>query len=299
MELRQLEYLIGVADERNFTRAAARMSVAQPGVSAQIRRLERELGHELLDRSGREIRPTEVGAAVIEQARLALAAIDNARAIADEFTGLLRGRVAVGMLSGCNSADVPRMLADFHHAHPAIDISLTEDTSEDLIAAVRAGLLDAAIVALGTEDPEGISTQTIVDESLVAVVGLDDPLATHSTITLTKLAGRQLVCLPRGTGIRSLVDDACAALGVRPRIAFEASDLQMLADLASRGLGVAIVPSSLAAANPTTLRALTVTRPALRGRVALAWLDSPHRAAARRALINHAQAAFAPPAISR
>src|SRR6059036_3251846 len=110
MELRQLEYFVAVAEEASFTRAAARVHVAQPGVSAQIRRLERELGHELLDRSGRDVRPTDVGAAVIEHARAALASIACARAVADEFAGLLRGRVAVGMLSGCNSTDVPRLL---------------------------------------------------------------------------------------------------------------------------------------------------------------------------------------------
>ena len=295
MELRQLEYLIGVADDRNFTRAAARMHVAQPGVSAQIRRLERELGHELLDRSGRDVRPTEVGAAVIEHARAALASIASARAVADEFAGLLRGRVAVGMLSGCNSADVPRLLADFHHRHPAVDISLTESASSDLLAGLHARTIDLAIVAVGPHDPEGIATQTIVDEAVVAVVHSDDPLATRSSITLARLCEHDLISLPRGTGIRALLDNACAALGLMPRIVFEASDLQMQADLASRGLGIALVPTSTAGANEKTLHALTITRPSLRGRVALAWLANGQPTAAGRALIRTARAALAAP----
>lgn len=294
MEIRQLEYLIGVADDRNFTKAAARMHVAQPGVSAQIRRLERELGHELLDRSGREIRPTTVGAAVIEHARAALASIASARTVADEFAGLVRGRVAVGMLSGCNSADVPRLLADFHHRHPAIDISLSESASHDLVAALHARTIDLAMVALGPDDPEGIATQTIVDEAVVAVVHRDDPLATRTSITLTRLCDRDLICLPKGTGIRSLLDNACARLGLAPRIVFEASDLQMQAELAGRGLGTAIVPISTATANAETLHALTITRPSLRGRVALAWLANGQPTAAGNALIRDACSAFAP-----
>src|SRR5690349_20102934 len=119
MELRQLEYFVAVAEKANFTRAAARVHVAQPGVSAQIRRLEREVGHPLLDRSGRTVRLTEVGAAVTPHARAALAAVSGARMAVDELTGLLSGQVNVGMLTSCSSVDVPDLLADFHHAHPA------------------------------------------------------------------------------------------------------------------------------------------------------------------------------------
>src|SRR5215207_1517289 len=103
MELRQLEYFVAVAEEGSFTRAAARVHVAQPGVSAQVRQLERELGQLLLDRSGRSVRLTEVGAAVLPYARAALEAVTGARLAVDEMTGLLRGHVAVGMLTACAS----------------------------------------------------------------------------------------------------------------------------------------------------------------------------------------------------
>src|SRR3954467_2389851 len=99
MELRQLEYFVTVVEEAGFTRAAERVHVAQPGVSAQIRRLERELGQELLDRSGRSVRLTEVGAAVLPYARAALAAVDGVRLAVDELTGLLRGQVAIGTVT--------------------------------------------------------------------------------------------------------------------------------------------------------------------------------------------------------
>ena len=96
MELRQLEYLVAVAEEASFTRAAERVHVAQPGVSAQIRRLERELGHELFDRSGRTVRLTAVGEAVLPHARAALEAVAGARTAVDELSGLLGGRLAIG-----------------------------------------------------------------------------------------------------------------------------------------------------------------------------------------------------------
>src|SRR3954466_14927911 len=123
MELRQLEYFVTVVEEAGFTRAAARLHVAQPGVSAQIRRLERELGQELLDRSGRSVRLTEVGAAVLPYARAALAAVDGVPLAVDERTGLLRGQVAIGTVTS-HSFDLPGLLADFHEDHPAVQITL-------------------------------------------------------------------------------------------------------------------------------------------------------------------------------
>src|SRR3954465_15032953 len=103
MELRQLAYVVAVAEEGGFTRAAARVHVAQPGVSAQVRRLERELGQELLDRSGRAVTLTEAGRAVLPYARAALAAAAHARLAVDELAGLVRGRVTVGMITSVTS----------------------------------------------------------------------------------------------------------------------------------------------------------------------------------------------------
>src|SRR5215218_4902710 len=99
MELRQLEYLVAVVDHGGFTRAAERLHVAQPGISAQIRRLEAELGQELLDRSGRRVRPTAAGDAVLPYARAALQAVRGVRQAIDEVSGLLRGHVAVGTVT--------------------------------------------------------------------------------------------------------------------------------------------------------------------------------------------------------
>jgi DNA-binding transcriptional LysR family regulator len=109
MELRQLEYFVAVVDEANFTRAAVKVHVAQPGVSAQIRRLERELGQDLLDRSGRTVRVTQAGGVVLPYARAALAAVANARLAVDELTGLMRGRLTIGTVTSMSSDPNPRV----------------------------------------------------------------------------------------------------------------------------------------------------------------------------------------------
>lgn len=286
MELRQLEYFVTVTEEANFTRAAAKLHVAQPGVSAQIRRLERELGQELLDRSGRAVRLTEVGAAVLPYARAALAAVADTRLAVDELTGLVRGRVAVGTVTSHN-VDLPTLLAEFHHEHPAVEITLTENNSDQLIDALRGGHLDAAIVAFGATPPPDLGVHIIVDEQITAAVSHRDELATRSTIPLDALRDRALISLPPGTGIRSILDDACAAAGFTPHVTFEASTPTVLAQLAARGLGVAILPASVADGHQN-LHPLTIIRPELRGRLALVWRAEGPISPAARALIGRA-----------
>jgi len=292
MEIRHLEYFVAVAEEASFTRAAARVHVAQPGVSAQIRQLEQELGQPLFDRSGRAVRLTEAGEVVLPYARAALAAVAGARDAVDDLTGLLRGHVALGMITGCSSLELADALAAFHRDHPGVELALSEDNSDRLLAGLQSGDLDLAFVGLAGAPPPGIETQTVIDEALVMAVNFGDPLAEKDSAPLEALRERACISLPRGTGLRAAFDAACVAAGVEPRIAFEASDPRVIVQLAVRGLGVALLPESVAHANCDVLHAVRITDPEPRGMLALAWrADGPISPAAR-ALIARARAAL-------
>ncbi|MFG2772420.1 LysR family transcriptional regulator [Streptomyces sp. NPDC048350] len=317
MELRQLQYFVAVVEEAGFTRAAARLHVAQPGISAQIRQLERELGQPLLDRSGRTVTPTEAGAALLPYARTALAAVEGARQVVDEFSGLLRGRVTIGVVSGAavHEFDLAAALAAFHEQHPRIEVTLTEDSSERMLAALQDGSLDIALVGLADEEPPaGVCLQVLIDEPLVAAVAPDDALLADDSLgpdrsarrggtldtavspltdaggtglRLEALRDRPLISLPRGTGTRRVLERACARAGFRPRVVFEAADPRFLAQLAARGLGVAAVPripEHLASA--LGLRVLTFAEPQPRARIALAWRTTGPTGPAAGALLN-------------
>ncbi|MGH3298408.1 MAG: LysR family transcriptional regulator [Trebonia sp.] len=288
MELRQLEYFVAVIEEANFTRAAARLHVAQPGVSAQIRQLERELGHTLLDRSTRIVRPTEAGAAVLPHARAALRAVAGARVAVDELAGLLHGHVSVGTVAIGGPINLADRLADFHLDHPGVEITLTENTSDRLVASLAAGQLDLALIGLADADPPGLTIEVIADQPLVAVVGQDHALADRPSVKLSDLADLPLMTLPGGSGIRSALDAGFVAVGRRPRIAFEASDPAVLTRLADRGLGIAILP---AAENPRSqrdrLREIAITHPQLRTRLAVAWRAAAPAGPATTALMRH------------
>ena len=287
MELRQLEYFVTVAEEANFTRAAERIRVAQPAVSAQIQRLEREVGQPLLDRSRRAVRLTAAGEAALPYARAALAAVADIHVAVDELTQLVRGTVTIGTVT-THSVDIPSLLADFHAEHPSVEITLSTDSSDALIDKVRTGQLDTAIVSVGPDErPDGLDVEVVTDEAIAAAVSPTDELASRKTIRLKDLADRRLIALPVGAGIRRQFDAACARAGVTPRIAFEASTPLALADLAERGLGVAIVPASVSR-NRDGLRALAIV-PELRGRLVLAWRSDGPMSPAARVLVGRAR----------
>ncbi|CAM5725741.1 LysR family transcriptional regulator OS=Streptomyces alboniger OX=132473 GN=CP975_30740 PE=3 SV=1 [Streptomyces alboniger] len=293
MELRQLEYFVAVAEEQNFTRAAERVHISQFGVSAQIRQLERELGAELFDRSTRTATLTVAGKAALEPARAALAAAGAVGQAVGQVTGLIRGRLTVGMVTGCTLTPLFDALAAFHRAHPGVEISLLEDNSDRLVEGLRAGTVDLALVGTATATPDGLDALTIISERLVAAVPAGHPLESKRRVTLRDLAAHPIVCMPPGTGLRTVFDRACAAQNIQPAIALQASAADAIADLAARGLGIAILSDSMAEnyRDRLTVRPIDdVEQPAL---LALIWKGT-HNPSVREVLV-HSRKAFAKP----
>ena len=293
MELHQLRYVVAVAEEGSFTAAAQRELVAQPAVSAAVRSLEQELGVQLFRRGRSGAQPTEAGVAVLAHARAALAAVAAARDVADEVTGLLRGRVVVGMVVGCTSTVLADLLADFSTAHPAVEVVLVEGSGADLLASLSTGRLDLAWVGRAQPPPSGVETVVLHEEEQVAVVPVAGPPRGRS-LAVADLASHRLVALPPGTGGRTALDAACAAAGVAPVVACEATGLEMVCLLAERGLGTGVVPASVAAAAADRLRALWLDPP-VTSRIELAWRtggpSSPASAALLAVARRHVEAA--------
>ncbi|MFG2720343.1 LysR family transcriptional regulator [Streptomyces sp. NPDC048416] len=292
MDLRQLEYFVAVAEEQNFTRAAERVHISQSGVSAQIRQLERELGAELFDRSARAATLTTAGRAALEHARATLSAAGAVSQAVGEVTGLLRGRLTIGMVIGCTVTPLFDALAAFHRAHPGVEISLLEDRSDRLVDGVRASAVDLALIGTPTATHDGLETLTIISETLVAAVPAGHPLARRRRVTLSDLTAYPIVCMPPGTGLRTVFDRACAAQRLKPAIAWQASAADAIADLADRGLGVAVLSESMAARYRERLTARPIDdldTPAF-----LCLVHKPHPSPAVRELLAHSRRAFLP-----
>ena len=292
MELRQLEYFVAVAEETNFTRAAERVHVSQSGVSAQVRQLERDLGTALIDRSGRVATLTAAGVAALPHARATLAAAAAARQAVDDVTGLLSGRIVVGMVTACTVAPLFDALAAFHLAHPDVEIALVEGNSGWLAEQVRTGAADAALIGAAGAPPGGLDALTIVSEGLVAAVPPGHPLTGQQAATLAEVTRYPIISLPPGTGVRAVFDQDCAAQRRRPDIAFQASAPAAVADLASRGLGVAILTETMAAGSSGQLTAVAIKDSLTPALLALVWAHS--ESPALRELLVHSRQAFAP-----
>lgn len=293
MDLRQLEYFVAVTEEQNFTRAAERVHISQSGVSAQIRQLERELGAPLFDRAARTATLTVAGKAALEHARAALAAARAVGQAVGDVTGLIRGQLTAGMVTGCTLTPLFDALASFHRAHPGVEISLLEDSSDRLVEKVRAGAVDLALVGTATGAPEGVEALTLISERLVVAVPAGHPLARQERVTLRDVAAHPVACMPPGTGLRTVFDRACAAQDLHPAIALQASAADAIADLAARGLGVAVLSESMTRGHRDRLTAhliQDVTTPAL---LALVWRSG--QSPAVREVLVHCRRAFAMP----
>lgn len=244
VELRQLEHFVAVAEDCHFTRAAKRLHIAQSGLSASIRSLERELGAPLFLRSTRQVRLTPEGQALLTEARKTLSASDAAKDAVAAVRGLLRGTLAIGSLQCLHAIHVPALLAGFLRSHPGLEVSLRHGGSGRLTDLVRSGHLDIAFVGRPRHAPEEVVLVALDDEPLVLACALDHRFASCDEVKPQDLADERFVDFTSDWGTRDLADQVLAEAGVERRVALEASDVHSLLDLVSYGLGVALVPQS-------------------------------------------------------
>lgn len=245
MELRQLRYLVALADERHFTRAAAREHIAQPALSQQIRRLEAEVGLALVERTTRRVAMTDAGHLLVARARRILAELDDAQAELGVLAGVRSGRLAVGAIHTMGPVDLSLLLASFHRNHPEVELTVREQSSEELAEMLRDDVIDLAFLSVTEHiQSRGLHLQPLVSEELMVVLPTQHHLAKRHDVKLTELAGDPFISFRPGSRLRELLDSAAAGAGFQPRIALESNEVRRIRSLVSSGLGVAILPRS-------------------------------------------------------
>ncbi|WP_093696666.1 LysR family transcriptional regulator [Streptomyces sp. 2231.1] len=255
MDLQQMRYVVAVAETRNFTRAAEHCGVVQSSLSHRIAALERELGVQLFARSSRRVEPTSAGEAFVVGARECLAAAERAAADAAAATGVVRGRLAVGVIVTTAAVDVPEVLQRYRAQHPHVRVVLRSGRSDELVTALRDGDLDIAFLGLPEgERPSGVETVVLDHDEHVLVLPAGHRLAGASRVTLGEIAEETFVDFVAGTPARAQSDRAFTAAGLVRDVAYEAGVVELIIRLLERGLGVALLPSAyirpLAAQNP-------------------------------------------------
>jgi len=290
MDIRQLEYLIAVAEELNFTRAADRVYAAQSTVSAGIQALERELGAPLFDRDPHGVRLTSIGEAVLREARGAVDAIDRMRDAA-RGDGELRGIVRVGIFTNLTMMDLPGIMGAFHRRHPLVDLRLgpSPSGSTGLAEEVRQGRLDIAFVGLPDRLP-GLLEHELAVSPFVALLPASHPLAGRVEVSLSELAEEQWVDAREGFGNRVTLDRELAARGIVRHVPTELSDLGEIPRFVAARLGVAALPEL------TVIPAEGAVVVPLRERIEwrLGTIARPRPSAAAAALLDLVAERFAP-----
>jgi DNA-binding transcriptional LysR family regulator len=246
MELRQLRYFVAVAEELHFGRAAARVHIAQPPLSQQIKGLEAELGVLLLQRTRRSVALTPAGAAFLEQARDILARAGQAAETARRVQAGEEGRLAVGFVNPAMDAFLARTVAAFRTRRPGVALTLVEAATVEQVEEVRAGRLDLGFIRLYGEPPAGLAVRLACREPYVLALPRGHRLARRDRVALFALQGEPVILTPAryGAALRAAMLTALARAGATPAPAQEARTKQTALSLVAAGAGLALVPES-------------------------------------------------------
>ena len=299
MQLQQLSYVVAVAEEQSFTRAAGRLHLAQPSLSRQVRLLERELGVVLFNRGPGQglVTLTADGDALMPFIRLVLADVAATGAEARALRGMARGRLSVGATPSLITAVLAPALVAFHTSHPGIELLVVEAGSHQLVPQLASGEVDLALVVEPVTDPL-VATTPLFDDPLVLATAPGHPLAGRRSVQISDLGGLALVMFREGYDLREVTLAACREAGVEPRLVSQGGEMDGVLALVAAGMGAAVVPA-IALPSDGSLIAIPFAQPGLRRTVALAQridrtLARPAQALAEQLSLSHRAARAGP-----
>lgn len=272
MELRHLRTLEAIARHGSFTRAAEELHLAQSALSQQVRRLEAELGVEVLRRTSRTVTVTQAGEVVLDYARRVLSEVDGLQSELQQITGVLSGRVAIGGMWSTGNFHLPRVFGTFHARHPGVEIHMIEDTADRMLDMLRTDELDLAFASV---DPDRLGDEfaatVLFQEQLLVAVAPDHPLAERDHVTFDELADQTLIAYRDGSELRRRFEWAMAEAGKTPRNAFFCTEMAAVRALTSHGLGVSMMPQSIVAEEGPPIVGIPIGPNPLTWPVAIVW----------------------------
>jgi LysR family hydrogen peroxide-inducible transcriptional activator len=294
MNLRDLRYLVALADERHFGKAAERCFVSQPTLSAQIRKLEDYLGVSLVERQPKRVSLTETGEKIVARARLVLQEADAIVEIARTDRDPLSGALKLALIPTVGPYLLPHVVGPLRKAVPRLKLMLYEYQTAPLLEKLRAGELDCGIIALPMPT-EGLETEVLYDEPFTLAVPANHPLADRDRVKLEDIKDETLLLLEDGHCLRDHALSVCSRIRLNQEQDYRATSLETLRQMVAAGHGITLLPE-LAAATPVgTARGLKIkafTRPAPVRTIGAVWRKSTTRSKAIDAVIAAIRAAM-------
>lgn len=287
MTLNELRYIVSVAQELNFRRAAEKSFISQPALSLAIQKLEQELGVMIFERGKSEISVTVIGTRIIEQAQRTLEAAARIREIAAQGNDQLIGTLRIGIIYSVGPYLLPELIPALKKIAPQMPLEVEENITANLDTLLRNGKLDVIIIALPFGDA-GILTRPVYDEPFEVVVGNDHHWATRRSIKAQELSGERVLLLDSGHCFSNQVAEACPELNRKGAEIQQGTSLETIRNMVASGLGITVMPAS---ANSTRyrnrlLKIIPFAKPVPSRRIALAWRKSFARTEAIDALVQ-------------
>lgn len=251
MELRQLQYALMIAQERNFSRAAEKLHLAQPSLSQQMMKLEKELGIQLFERRPGDIQLTYAGKRFIDQASKILDQVEQLRQEMMDVAESQKGQLIIGSLPITGAHLLPHALQQFQHDYPGIELVLVEETTAQLEALTAKGQTDFSLLSLPLHE-EGLDFVPILEEEILLAVPPQHALASLAEVALADCKEEAFILLKRGQGFREITNRLCQQAGYEPRVVFETTNIETVQSLVASGMGIGLVPKMVSRTRRST-----------------------------------------------
>jgi LysR family hydrogen peroxide-inducible transcriptional activator len=276
LNLRDLRYLVALADLRHFGRAADACFVSQPTLSTQIRKLEEELGVVLIERAPRKVMLTAAGQDAVQRARRIVAEVDELKESARRSRDPASGALRLGVFPTLGPYLLPHVVPQLRERFPQLELLLTEEKSDVLLARLREGKLDAALLALPLHDDQ-LHAQFLFEEPFLLAAPQQHPLAQAKSLRVDALGDETLLLLEDGHCLRDQALDVCRLSGAQEKTGFRATSLETLRQMVAAGVGVTLLPALSVhdpIVQPAGIRLVRFAEPAPSRRIALVWRKS-------------------------
>lgn len=290
MTLTELRYIVAVAQERHFGRAAERCLITQPALSLAIQKLEDELGVQIFERKRNDLVVTPLGEKIVQQAQRVLEETEQINLIAAQGKDQLKGTLRFGVIATVGPYILPELVSDLHKRAPEMPLEIEENLTANLSRMLKNGKLDVMMVALPFEEA-GILTQALYDEPFKAVVPINHPWAKKSRIDSRALAGQQVLLPHAGHCFRQQVLDSCPELSRSDSEGVQGNSLETIRQMVASGLGITVLPCSALTSKHHSKRLAVVpfAGPIPQRRIGLGWRKGFTRPAALEAIAEAVQ----------
>jgi LysR family transcriptional regulator, hydrogen peroxide-inducible genes activator len=270
MNIRDLQYVVAVAELQHFGRAAERCHVSQPTLSTQIRKLEEYLGVSLFERSGRKVLVSGAGEQIVERARALIHDYEELQSVARRLKDPSAGQYRLGVFPTLAPYFLPRIVPAIHSAYPRVRLILVEEKTEVLLARLRRGQIDMALLALPVMGDD-LHAMPLFDESFCLAVSERNPLARHASVSAAELESRSLLLLDEGHCLRDQALEFCKLNAVEESREFRATSLETLIQMVATDLGITLVPEMATREAPRNLRFIPFREPKPHRSIGLVW----------------------------